>query len=263
MRTALVCIAKNEDHYIDEWIDYHLKLGFDDVFIYQNDWTAHLNQERESVHLIDVNGEGQQMNSYMDFIWNRSTDFDFAAFFDVDEFLCFKPPHEMDLKKFLKDFEDVYCIGINWRFFGDSGLEKVENNEYSLLKRFKKAEATQNKHIKSIFNLKMYREKKLIHSLAMQNPHCFRNSYFGKFCISTDRSHFIAGPFNENFDPTVQLNHYYCKTKEEFLTIKNIRGRGDVPTSSGFKFYSIKDFEDKNKNEIEDTAAFDFFFGKS
>ncbi len=38
MKTALVCIAKNEDYYIDEWIKYHLKLGFSDIHVYQNDW---------------------------------------------------------------------------------------------------------------------------------------------------------------------------------------------------------------------------------
>lgn len=34
MKTALVCIAKNEDNYIDEWIEYHLMLGFDRIFVY-------------------------------------------------------------------------------------------------------------------------------------------------------------------------------------------------------------------------------------
>ena len=37
MKIALVCIAKNEDNYIKEWITYHKKLGFDDIFIYEND----------------------------------------------------------------------------------------------------------------------------------------------------------------------------------------------------------------------------------
>lgn len=34
MKSAIVCIAKNEDHYIDEWIKYHLKLGFAKIFVY-------------------------------------------------------------------------------------------------------------------------------------------------------------------------------------------------------------------------------------
>jgi len=38
-KIALVTMAKDEDFYLQEWIDYHLKLGFDDIFIYQNNWT--------------------------------------------------------------------------------------------------------------------------------------------------------------------------------------------------------------------------------
>ncbi len=34
MDISLVCIAKDEDHYIDEWLDYHLKLGFTRVVVY-------------------------------------------------------------------------------------------------------------------------------------------------------------------------------------------------------------------------------------
>lgn len=34
MQTTICCIAKNEDRYIHEWIAYHLKLGFDKIYIY-------------------------------------------------------------------------------------------------------------------------------------------------------------------------------------------------------------------------------------
>ena len=34
MKTALVCIAKDEDNYIDEWLKYHLKLGFSNIYVY-------------------------------------------------------------------------------------------------------------------------------------------------------------------------------------------------------------------------------------
>ena len=36
MKCALVCIAKDEDHYIQEWVDYHLMLGFSDIYVWQN-----------------------------------------------------------------------------------------------------------------------------------------------------------------------------------------------------------------------------------
>jgi hypothetical protein len=54
MRVALVCISKNEDNYIDEWIKYHLKLGFDDIFVCNNDWD--FNYDNPNVHITPFNG---------------------------------------------------------------------------------------------------------------------------------------------------------------------------------------------------------------
>jgi hypothetical protein len=34
MKTALVAIAKNEDLYINEWIEYNLKIGFSDIIVF-------------------------------------------------------------------------------------------------------------------------------------------------------------------------------------------------------------------------------------
>ena len=37
MSDACICaIAKNEDLYLDEWIQYHLALGFKHIFLYDN-----------------------------------------------------------------------------------------------------------------------------------------------------------------------------------------------------------------------------------
>jgi hypothetical protein len=68
MRVALVCIAKNEDPYIQEWIDYNKKLGFDDIFIYQNDWRW--DGESENVHKFVIDGKSKQREAYNHFIKN-------------------------------------------------------------------------------------------------------------------------------------------------------------------------------------------------
>ena len=38
MKVAIVAIAKDEDPYIEEWIEYNLKCGFSKIYIYLNDW---------------------------------------------------------------------------------------------------------------------------------------------------------------------------------------------------------------------------------
>ena len=36
MKTTIVAIAKRENKYIREWIEYYLKLGFDNIVLYDN-----------------------------------------------------------------------------------------------------------------------------------------------------------------------------------------------------------------------------------
>ena len=89
MKNALVCIAKNEDLYIEEWIRYHLKLGFAKIFVYQNNWrySGDKQQYNGSVEWIDFDGDYMQLKAYNDFIDNRREGFDFASFNEVyDEY---------------------------------------------------------------------------------------------------------------------------------------------------------------------------------
>ena len=52
-KTALACIAKNEDMYIDEWIEYHLKIGFDKIFIFCDYW-KHTFKKDHRVKIMNV-----------------------------------------------------------------------------------------------------------------------------------------------------------------------------------------------------------------
>lgn len=55
MKTAVVCMAKNEDHYIDEWIDYHHRLGFDDFYIYRDNWDGMTEMmKKDFCHVYDL-----------------------------------------------------------------------------------------------------------------------------------------------------------------------------------------------------------------
>ena len=69
-----------------------------------------------------------QMKAYNDFIDKHSSEYDFAAFFDVDEFLCVKK--DKSLESFLSRYADIYGVGVNWRVFGDNDLTSVESSGY-------------------------------------------------------------------------------------------------------------------------------------
>ncbi len=238
MRVALVCIAKNENYYIEEWLNYHRKLGFNHFFIYQNDWR--LSKEFDDVTKFKFDGHLQQLQAYNHFINTNWWNWDWVAFFDVDEFLVLK--NHKNINEFLSNY-DCNAIGINWVYFGDNGLSKVDNN-YSVLSRFTKRQSTPHKAVKSIVRFSLPGQLPKF----IKNPHCINLTWLDVH----KRSNF--GPATiEPSDDIAQLNHYYCKTIEEFR-LKCSRGR-----ACSNNILTDKDFSEGNFNEVEDNSALNFF----
>jgi hypothetical protein len=235
MKISLVCIAKNEDNYIQEWINYHLKLGFDNIFIYENDWDSKI--ENHKVTKYPVVGVKQQIPVYNEFISKHKNSYDWAAFLDVDEFLVLKK--HKTIHEFIEDYKDNDSIGVNWVLFGDNNLTK--SDDYGMINRFTMRQNSPNHHIKSIINLK---------NAGYMSVH----NHSGK-CVDTNYKRIDNSPFNYNGPIDVaQINHYFCKTKDEFIEKLN-RGRADNGTHR-----DISDFNDNNFNEIEDLTAMNFLY---
>ena len=236
MKIALIAIAKDEDNYINEWIDYNLKLGFDKIIIYMNDWDYVITNDK--VITIPFNGKAMQMPAYNHFVQNN-IEYDWAAFFDIDEFLVLKK--HKNIHDFINDYKDYNGIAINWYLFGDNNLPKVFDNNYNVLSRFTRRESKLNHHIKSIL--------KLDKTVTFHHPH---NA--NKTTVSTDYK-LINGPFNHNGnDDIAQINHYFCKTKEEYIKKRN-RGRSDTGT-----YRNMSEFDTHNKNEVTDLTAYNFYY---
>lgn len=254
MKNALVCIAKDEDNYLDEWLRYHLKLGFDEIFVYQNDW-RYGKPVPPGVTMLEMDGEARQLPAYNDFIDGRSGGFGYAAFWDCDEYLCLKK--DRNVAEFFARYSGVPAVGINWRCFGDSGMAGVADGNYSLVTRFLKCESCLNKHIKTAVNLAM-----VGNSFHFVNPHFVDAAWANDVTADVSLRHWIRGPFNDadKESDVAQLNHYNSKTWEEFQ-VKFRRGKADTPTSHPAYMYTEENFRRHNKNDVEDTTARDFFVG--
>jgi len=236
MKIALVCIAKNEEDYIQEWIDYNKKIGFDDIFIYQNDWRW--TGSTENVHKLIIDGKNIQTKAYNTFYHTKGKEYDWIAFFDIDEFLVLKK--HKTIQDFVNDYSEYNSIGINWVLFGDNGYEKL-NDETSVIRRFTKRQKGVNLHVKSIVKTKLNLNM-TVHTPSIP-------------WIDTDKN-FRFGFFNKDGNDNIaQINHYFCKTKEEFIK-KIERGRAD----SLHVVRTIEEFEPHNTNEIEDLLAVNFMY---
>ena len=163
-KVALVAIAKDEDHYLKEWVDYHLKIGFSEIFVYQNNWRYRGGDiDDPRVHLEVLDGHRMQNKCYNDFIENYKESFDFAIFLDVDEFFYMRDSR--NVCEFIGQFEHIPAVFVNWRLFGDNGLKKVDG-DYSVINRFTKSDDKLHPLGKQILNLKATRGKVIFY-----NPH--------------------------------------------------------------------------------------------
>lgn len=89
---AVICvIALNEEKYIDEWIKYHLALGFSHIYIYDNSENYSLkNKSSRYVTVIHFPGHTKQLEAYDLFIITYKNKHKWAAFIDCDEFIILK-----------------------------------------------------------------------------------------------------------------------------------------------------------------------------
>lgn len=228
MKTAICCIAKDEDKYIDEWVQYHWKLGIDDVFVFQNNWRYqgglpekynHLGEHH--MYLYELDGEVKQLGAYNLFLQSFSQMYDWCAFIDVDEFICLRDKAK-SFKEILEEFKAYPSLAINWRLFGSSGLKYDGRSD--VVTRFTKCSKNLNMHVKQVVNLKMIRENGMMSKVCFTTPHC------GNWAAANLQKNAVIGPFNTQHLDQVQpleLNHYAVKTWDECLE-KCSRGRADA-----------------------------------
>lgn len=249
MKVAICCIAKNQDNYIDEWIDYHFKLGVDNIHIYQNNWKYNgkfLYDERIVLEYFQKNPivEGGQILKYNEFIQKYCDVYDWAAFIDIDEFISLR--QDDNIKSFLSKYEQYKSLGLHWNMFGTNNV-KFDGKNYSYINRFLYCAKKLNHHIKVIIHLSLTKKEACfcdnVHNIDKLN-----------WTISANKKHFINGYCNEEqlYDKSIAvINHYYFKTKQQFM-IKCQRN------GCSFDFFDKMEHQ-PNLSEEEDLNAFNFY----
>lgn len=258
---ALVAIVKNESSYLLEWLAHYRTLGVRDFYIYDHENTGSESEflrRLESASIINriywsvAEGVSPQISAYNDAVSRLKSTYNFAAFFDIDEFLATK----IDLLSWLKSLpSDVGGIAINQRVFGSS---KFKHREPGLVTaRFKLAstvEYGENRWVKSILRLSNVQMIGTPHRAVLHS---------GKYIHPNGRQAFPDKPFIEVAElidySYFQLNHYILKSEEEFLEKKS---RGGVSGSTELTRSSRYDSNyftgrDSMINEVEDTTLAD------
>ena len=249
---VIVCIAKYEKDYIKYFIDYHLALGFDKIFLYDNEDTPVYSQLLNNDNVVVTHLPGNSYNKGVQYIALEhfvtnfmKLPFTHVAHIDIDEYITLKKHN--NIKDFIRDYiiNDCAGIGMNWRYFGSNGQTQKELVADPL--RFTKCEINGNVHIKTLFEINSFKGFKDVHSI-----HCSKNKF-----IKSTFGNIIGGPFNECIDYSIiQLNHYKCKTLPEFIYIRS-RGRADLNYLPPEDIE--KDFKMLDTNEMEELTCYNFY----
>ncbi len=257
-KPVIICIAKLEADYIEEFVRYHIALGFLKIYIYDNEdvptYAKLLEKYADNICVIHLPGnnynKGVQYIALDDFVTNHlaSDDITHVVHIDIDEFIVLK--QHKNISAFIEHFivGDCAGIGINWRFFGSGGHTK--KTDTPVTQRFVMREISGNCHIKTLFDKRRFLSFNTCHDINVEEGYYIKNT----------NGTVIVGAFNNDFDfRFTQLNHYKCKTWPEFKYIRT-RGRAGLPfeKESDTWIKECFDFFDV-KNCLLDTWASDFY----
>ena len=222
-RVCLCLIAKNENKYIIEFLEYYKNYGIDKIILYDNN---DINGEKFEdiignyikVGFVDIiyykEVKSPQISAYNDCYKNNKIYFDWLIFFDIDEFIYLKDFN--NIKLFLDDKRFFKCerIQLNYVYHTDNNLIYYDNR--TVLERF--PEIYRNRNKKKIWHRSNF--KSIIRgnnkNIKIVNPHYLSSNLqscnaFGKK-ISIRHLHTLNIDFEYYY-----LNHYFSKSVEEFI----------------------------------------------
>lgn len=263
-RISICGIFKNESNFLKEWIEYHLMIGVDHFYMYNNnsedDYLNVLRPYIDSgrVTLVQWPYERSQIKAYQHVFEHYRQETQWLSFLDIDEFIV--PKYKTDINEWIRDYDRYPSILIYWKMFGTSGLMKHDYNKLTIEQYVVCHEKFGKQWGKCVFNtdygIAYYNE------LTHHNT-CVQYKLFGlKIRVNPANifKRFVVGRFQMKFldrydKATIQINHYWSKAWNVYDEKRN---RTDVY----FKVNPKKDlkyfYEEECRNVSSDYTIFRF-----
>lgn len=221
MQKAIVTIVKNEHRYLEEWVVYHLFLGFNKIIIYE-DYGSKSHKEicdtytnvelipLSKTEVLDFKGTKTQRTLFDYALKKYKGTYDWILFSDPDEFLILEQP----LEKLLNDYNDYTGIILDWKLFNAN--KHITRPEGGIMENY-----TQDIDI-------------LLDNSPVWNKKSFVNLNKAESWLYP--VHIIKDGVDVEFNPDylkrkkvfkkAWLNHYFCKSWEDF--VERITERGNM-----------------------------------
>ncbi|MCL2252823.1 MAG: glycosyltransferase [Lachnospiraceae bacterium] len=221
---AIVAIAKDEASYLAEWIEYHLLVGIEKFFVYDNDSTDNTADilapyvKKGVVRRIIWPGIKQQYPAYRDVVTRFRYESEWFAFIDIDEFIV--PLSTATVTDFLRELSpNVAQLLIDWRSFNSSG--HITKPEGLVIENYK-MRAEKSNHFKCVI-------KPLsvpLDDIRISNPHWFDN--LSGITVNEDNHELVGNLYGyiygeKRLSQKIVINHYHVKSKEEYFERRSRR----------------------------------------
>ena len=209
---ALGCVFRNEASWLKEWIEYHLLIGVEHFYLYNNCSTDNCLEvltpyiKNGTVELFDF-PKTNWTNLDQNYMYNHTLALaqpttKWLAIIDTDEFI--NPHTSIDLKDYLKNHKNAASIYIKWQMFGTSGVVNLEPGQLmieELVFRAPDGDQVGEAWGKSIYQTKL--------TTSIDSPH--RGSH--------PRGTYIHYPSTNE----IKVNHYTFRTEEFLYKVKLAR----------------------------------------
>jgi len=247
------CLAfRNAAPYLREWLLFHLVVGFEKFYLYDNDSTDNWRDVVESVNRITKTGQPvveaiawpgyfQQNAIYDDCIKRAKNEVKWLAFIDDDEFLY--PSADDRLVDILDHFDEFAGVAACWYLFGSSG--NIYAADGLITERFTRRCALPDQHVKCVVQ-----PARVIRAIA--GGHQFEPA--PGFAMVDENKNLMSGALTSA--PTANLlrvNHYLVKSIEELVERRTSRdiGYGDKLKLPLVEWIRL----DRGWNQVEDRTA--------
>lgn len=238
---AIFTIVKNEHLYLEEWLNYHINLGIDKIYVFDDPFSrSHkeicdkFSNNAVSKSLLELYSQSRQSQilhkslvqtslqetqiTYMYTILNyikNNEDIDWAFYIDVDEFITLNCNCSID--KILSNYSDYEILVLSWKNFGANGhLTKPSSSVIDSYTRECVLSADRNRMTPNA-------SSKLCFNMHKWNRSIVTSHHIPKSAIWC-KTNFSTNPFEVVYD-SMYIKHYITKSFDEFCNKIYVRGQ--------------------------------------
>jgi hypothetical protein len=273
MTSCIFTVIKNEHQYLDEWIKYHLDLGVDHIFIFEDiDSKTHkeitdnypsdkvtlnniltvFSDEKDRQEIIEMKKEHMWvqykyiLNGLLYIQNTYPNKYDWCFVIDNDEFITLENENS-SLDDILKIYDGYYAFMLQWKCYGANGfIYKPNYDGKGLIDTYTeeaKGDVKSNWDgigiTKTCYNLNTFKKE------HFWNQHQPSNEC--KWCKSDLRKYRLRPIFKN-----IYIRHYISKSFEECIWKIYVRREFSYNSKSYKFFFKINpDMEDKKEELLQ------------